>query len=72
MGFSAIQLILHFALFVMACIEMDGRRRHGRKIVYLVAAPDPADAGLFYNCPARPLQENMESVPLPQLAHRHQ
>lgn len=69
---SAVQLILHFTLFIMACIETHRRRRYGRKIVYLVAAPNPADTLLSSNSPGQPTQEMMEAVPIPQLSHRHQ
>lgn len=49
-AFSVMLLILHFTLFVMACIETDRRSRHEkkRKIIYLVAAPGVADGRMYY------------------------
>lgn len=44
-AFSALMLVCHFALFVMACVETDRRRKwgktHNMRVVYMVAtAPD--------------------------------
>jgi hypothetical protein len=74
LGCIAAQLILHFVLFIMACIETDCRRRHGTKRVYLVAAPGPADGRMYYNPPAQAPQGMMdsESVPAPQDSRHHQ
>lgn len=48
--FSVILLILHFTLFITACIEMDRRRVYikKRKIIYLVAVPGMADGRMYY------------------------
>lgn len=55
-AFSVLMLIAHFTLFVMACVETDRRRKHGRraKVVYLVANPDPVDGRMYYSPVAPP------------------
>lgn len=52
-AFAVLLTAAHFVLFVLACVETDRRRRHGRRnrIVYLVAAPGagPADGRAYYS-----------------------
>lgn len=50
-AFSVLMLVCHFALFVMACIETDRRRKAGKqaRVVYLVAAAGPANGRTYYN-----------------------
>lgn len=50
-AFSTLMAIGHFVLFVLACIETDRRRKFGKqtKVVYLVAAPGPADGRSYYS-----------------------
>ncbi|CAN8101991.1 unnamed protein product [Discula destructiva] len=53
-AFCVLMLASHFVLFVLACVETDRRRKHGRKakVVYLVAATTataPADGQMYYS-----------------------
>lgn len=70
---SVMLLILHFALFVMACIEMDLRRDHvkKRKIMYLVAAPGMADGRMYYTPLDQPPQRDRQSVLAPQPSYHY-
>lgn len=49
-AFSLLMLMCHFALFVMACIETDRRRKWNKqsKVVYLVATSGPVDGRTYY------------------------
>lgn len=71
-GFSAVQLVLHFALFVMACMEMNRTRRNRKKILHLMAAPGPADGRMYYNPPVQPPQGDVELIPAPRVSRHHQ
>lgn len=72
--FTVLLLISHFTLFVMACVETDRRRKYGKKtkVVYLVAAPGPADGRMYYTPLAQPPQGHRGSVIAPQPAHHQQ
>lgn len=70
-AFSVMQLVLHFALFIMAWIGRSHRRRDERKIIYLVAAPGTADGRTYYDPPAQLSQGNMGSVANAELSHHH-
>lgn len=49
-AFATLLFICHFALFVMACVETDQRRRYSKatKVVYFLAAPGPVDGRMHY------------------------
>lgn len=55
-AFSVLLLVAHFTLFVMACVETDRRRKHGRrtKVVYVVASTGPVDGRTYYSPVAPP------------------
>lgn len=61
-AFSVLMLVCHFALFVMACIETDRRRKWGKqtRVVYLVAASGPADGRTYYSQVPPPAQAPMQ------------
>lgn len=71
---SVMLLILHFTLFVMACIETDRRRAYEkkRKIIYLVAAPGTADGRMYYSPLDQLPQGDRWSIPAPQVSHHNQ
>ncbi|KKY34794.1 hypothetical protein UCDDA912_g05223 [Diaporthe ampelina] len=78
-AFAVLMLISHLTLFVMACVESDRRRRHGKatKVVYLVAAPGAAaaDGRMYYYTPLATQQlgaNNGGSLLAPQPAHHRQ
>ncbi|KAJ4424088.1 hypothetical protein N0V82_001335 [Gnomoniopsis sp. IMI 355080] len=56
--FSALMLVCHFALFVMACIETDRRRKWGKqtRVVYMVATSGGAMDGRTYYTQVPPPQ----------------
>lgn len=49
-AFAILMTVSHFTLFVLACVETERRRKHGRRsrVVYLVATPGPVDDGKTY------------------------
>lgn len=67
-------LVLHFTLFVMACIETERRKVYKKKtkIRYLAAAPGPADGRMYYTPLDQLLQGNGRSVLTPKPVHHHQ
>lgn len=58
-------LVLHFTLFIMACIETERRNVYGKKTKtrYLAAAPGPADGRMYYTPLKQPLQGNEAVAP---------
>lgn len=64
-AFSLLMLICHFALFVMACIETDRRRKWNKqaKVVYLVATAGPADGRTYYTQVPAPMQQQVHQQP---------
>lgn len=71
---SVMLLILHFTLFVMACIETDRRRAYEKKrnIIYLVTAPGTADGRMYYTPLEQLPQGDGCSIPTPQVSHHNQ
>lgn len=65
---NVVLLILHFILFVMACVETERRRGYEkkRKILYLLAAPGTADGRMYYTPLDQPLQGNGADGPRSQ------
>lgn len=61
-AFSLLMLLCHFALFVMACIETDRRRKWDKqaKVVYLVATSGPADGRTYYTQVSAPMQQQQQ------------
>lgn len=72
-AFAVLMLVCHFALFVLACIETDRRRKWGKqaRVVYLVAAPAPAagaaDGRTYYSPVQQPPPMAMTAGPRPEL-----
>lgn len=67
-AFSLLMLMCHFALFVMACIETDRRRKWNKqaKVVYLVATAGPADGRTYYTQVPAPMQQQAQQQPAVQ------
>lgn len=67
-AFSLLMLLSHFVLFVLACVEVDRRRKYGKKskVVYLVASAPPGDGRLYYSQVPPPIPETTV-VPNPGL-----
>ncbi|KAJ4385624.1 hypothetical protein N0V93_010053 [Gnomoniopsis smithogilvyi] len=68
-AFSILMLICHFALFVMACIETDRRRKWGKqtRVVYMVATSGPADGRTYYNQVLPPAPVQQRAGPSPEM-----
>lgn len=68
-AFSLLMLLCHFALFVMACIETDRRRKWNKqaKVVYLVATAGPADGRTYYTQVPAPMQQQQQQVQQPAM-----
>lgn len=49
-AFNILMTLVHFTLFVLACIETDRRRKYGKrsKVVYLVQSPAGPDGMVHY------------------------
>lgn len=74
-AFATLIFICHFALFVMACVETDQRRRYDKatKVVYFLAAPGPVDGRMQYTpVTTQALGSNRGSVLPPPVMYQQQ